>query len=297
MKVSLLFGWILLAYAASGQVRPFPSDDRGLLWKISGGGVSQDRYLFGTMHLMEEDAFLFPRSLDSIIRQSEVVIMELGTLPDPFTTLKLMNLKEEASFFDYFNRKEITQIIEWANKTLYLDEDSFRAMVTKLKPFAVVQLITQFALKGNIESYEMNIDRIVKEEKKTCIGLESIEEQIGFFDSLSNEEQKSMVLDAIEHSDQLLVEMNKMQALYRREHIDSLYMYLQNEESASKLPQDIFLDNRNANWIKILHPMLFENKRIFIAVGAGHLGGPNGILRKIEALGLTITPIQLHSLR
>lgn len=296
MKALLLSGWIFFVYAAWGQVRPFPSVDRGLLWKISGRGILEDCYVFGTMHVMDEEDFLFPRQLDSIIRQADQVVMELGEMPDPFKTLQLLTLKE-GSFFDYFTKKETSELIKWAKQTLHLEEASFRSLVDHLKPFAVVQMITQLAFQGNIASYELTINRIVKEENRTCLGLETVEEQIGFFDQLSNDAQKLMVLDAIANSNELKEEMDTLQTLYLRENIDSLYLHIQEQEATGSFPQEIFLDQRNTKWIEILRPLLQSNQGVFIAVGAGHLGGPKGILRKIEELGYTMTPIQLQSFR
>jgi len=38
---------------------------------------------------------------------------------------------------------------------------------------------------------------------------------------------------------------------------------------------------------------MIANKRCFIAVGAGHLGGPNGVIRLLEKEGYTLTPVEL----
>jgi uncharacterized protein YbaP (TraB family) len=38
---------------------------------------------------------------------------------------------------------------------------------------------------------------------------------------------------------------------------------------------------------------LTANQSILFAVGAGHLGGDNGVLKLLEKEGFTITPIQL----
>ena len=53
-----------------------------------------------------------------------------------------------------------------------------------------------------------------------------------------------------------------------------------------------FLDNRNAAWVPQIKEMI-ASKRCFIAVGAGHLGGPNGVIRLLEKEGYILTPVEL----
>ena len=53
-----------------------------------------------------------------------------------------------------------------------------------------------------------------------------------------------------------------------------------------------FLDNRNKKWVPQIMEMVAD-KKTFIAVGAGHLGGPNGVIRLLEREGYILTPVEL----
>jgi len=53
-----------------------------------------------------------------------------------------------------------------------------------------------------------------------------------------------------------------------------------------------FLNNRNNKWMKTI-PGLLKKESQFIAVGALHLAGPSGLVKQLEALGYTLTPIKL----
>jgi hypothetical protein len=56
--------------------------------------------------------------------------------------------------------------------------------------------------------------------------------------------------------------------------------------------EKIFIDDRNKKWIPQIRESL-ASKRTFIAVGAGHLGGPNGLIRLLEKEGYTLSPVEL----
>ena len=58
--------------------RAYPMEDRALLWKIEGNGITTKSYLFGTIHLIEKERFYFPNKLRKIVGKSEVLTMEIA---------------------------------------------------------------------------------------------------------------------------------------------------------------------------------------------------------------------------
>jgi uncharacterized protein YbaP (TraB family) len=51
------------------------------------------------------------------------------------------------------------------------------------------------------------------------------------------------------------------------------------------------LTNRNQKWIPKIKTFS-KDKAVFYAVGAAHLGGPNGILRLLMKEGYTLKPVK-----
>jgi uncharacterized protein YbaP (TraB family) len=161
-----------------------------------------------------------------------------------------------------------------------------------MKPFVVVQMATQMHFMGKTESYEMKLEEIAKTNKIQIAGLENIEQQMAFFDDLTKEQQAQMVMEGIRDSDKSIQTMKEMEVLYQRQNVDSLYLMIQNEGGVIATESANFLDNRNTAWVPKIKEMI-TNKRCFIAVGAGHLGGPNGVIRLLEKEGYTLSPIEL----
>ena len=50
------------------------------------------------------------------------------------------------------------------------------------------------------------------------------------------------------------------------------------------------VDNRNADWITKL-PSYFKETSCFVAVGAMHLGGKNGLVKQLQKMGYKVTSI------
>lgn len=267
-------------------------EQNSLLWKIEGNGLKQPSYLFGTMHLIQKEYFYFPESLKKIVKKSDVLVMEIGDLGNQAEMMKYIVLPEGKTFFDYFTKEQTDTILSWAKQKMNLNEDAFRANFSKMKPFVVVQTATQLSFMGKTESYEITLDRIAKENKMKVVGLETIGEQMAMFDKLTDKDQAEMVLSGIRDEEKSLKMTNDMQAMYRRQRIDSLYLYIQQDGGVISDNNADFLDNRNKNWIPKLKEMMPKEK-LFIAVGAGHLGGPNGVIQLLEKEGYSVTPVKL----
>ena len=271
----------------------FPMSENALLWKIEGPHVKKDCYLFGTMHLIEKDYFFFPDKLTKIVRKSEQLVMELPGIPNQLEALKLVQLKE-GSFFDFFTPQQTDSILSWAKTELKMTETQFKSSMGSMKPFVAIQLAAQMHFLGKTESYEMTLEAIARDNNLEIKGLETIEQQLSFFDNLSKEKQAEMVMEGIRKSDELLNTTLKMEKLYNRQNVDSLYLMIHEEGGTISQEENTFLEERNKNWVPKISTVIAQ-KKTFIAVGAGHLGGPNGLIRLLEQKGYTLTPIVLEN--
>lgn len=288
--VSLLAFFVGL-FGRTQEIIPFPMSESSLLWKIEGPGVKKGSYLFGTMHLIEKDHFYFPSKLNKLVEKSEAMVMELPGLPNQMEAMQYVILKE-GSFFDYFNKEQTDSILTWAQQKIGMSEQAFRSTMDKMKPFVVVQMAVQIQFMGKTESYEMTLSKIALENELEILGLETIAEQMGFFDRLSKEKQSQMVMEGIRDTDKTIQLSKEIQEVYVRQNVDSLYLMINEEGGVISEEQTAFLDDRNAKWIPQIKEIIAK-KKAFIAVGAGHLGGPNGVIRLLQKEGYTITPVEL----
>lgn len=266
-------------------------EQASLLWKIEGNGLKSPSYLFGTMHLIEKQYFYFPKSLEKLVKNSSILVMEIGEFPDQSEVMKHVMLKE-GTFFDYFTPEQTDTILVWAKAKMGLSEEAFRNNFSKFKPFVVVQTATQMQFMGKTESYEMTLQGLASANKIKMEGLETLADQMKIFDDLSNSQQAEMVMSGIRDEDKTNKMTLDMQQIYRRQRIDSLYNFIHEEGGVLATEQNAFLDQRNRNWIPKIKNYAAGGKA-FIAVGAGHLGGENGVIRLLEKEGYKVTPVKI----
>lgn len=278
-------------YSQENKITPYPMEESALLWEVTGPGVEKGCYLFGTMHLIEKEYFLYPKKLQKIVSKTDQIVMEIAGLPDPVVAMSYLTLKE-GSFFDFFNPAQTDSILNWAQTQFSMNEEVFRASFSQLKPVTVVQMATQLHFMGKTESYEKTFQSLAETEGIPLLGLETIEFQLSLFDNLTQEQQVEMVMEGVRSSDEAIESTIEMMQIYQRQEVDSLYMLVENDGGTISEQQAVFLDDRNTDWIPKIEAYIKENQT-FIAVGAGHLGGPNGVIRLLEAKGYTLKPIRL----
>lgn len=289
---SFLFSFFLVFFGyLEAQVSAFPFEESSLLWKIDGPGVKKGCYLFGTMHLIEKDYFVFPTSLQQIIKKTDVLIMELNGIPKQATIKSSLQL-QTGSFFDYFTAEQNDSIIRWAVSNLHMDSTNFKTFIAPMKPFVMAQLMAQMQFKKNVESYEMTFENLAKNENIPIVGLETAEEQLKFIDQLPKATQVSMVMETIRLGDNSHAKLIELEQTYQSQNIDALHLLMQDETGFVANEQTTLVDNRNANWIPKIETYMHKNKT-FIAVGAGHLGGEKGLIRLLQAKGYRVTPVEL----
>ncbi|MCF8415062.1 MAG: TraB/GumN family protein [Crocinitomicaceae bacterium] len=288
--LSLLSFFIALV-GFSQATTAFPMQESSLLWKIEGPGIQKGSYLFGTMHLIEKQYFIFPDKLEKIVKKTDKLVMELAGLPNQLEALKYVTLTD-GTFADYFSKEQMDSILVWAKAELNMSEEAFTKTMSKMKPFVVVQMATQIHFMGKTESYEMSFEKIARENDITIAGFETIAEQMGIFDKMTKEQQTEMVMETIRDPKKGIEVTQKMQKLYQGQNVDSLYLMIQEEGGTITEDQATILDDRNERWIPMIEEMA-KKEKLFIAVGAGHLGGPKGVIRLLEQKGYTLTPVKI----
>ena len=153
-----------------------------------------------------------------------------------------------------------------------------------MKPFFFSSVVLQEKI-GKQKSFEMEFDKLAKKYKKPLIGLETVMYQMETIDRVSIKDQLQFMDDFSN-----MAEFDVLFKLYEQEDINGLYQMISSETDMLPEFNHWFLDVRNANWIPVIEKQI-SKEATFIAVGAGHLGGTNGVLELLRKQGYTVTGI------
>ncbi|MGB1217513.1 MAG: TraB/GumN family protein [Saprospiraceae bacterium] len=283
-------------------------NEKALLWKVTGKKVKKESYVFGTIHMIPSKDYFLPEYVDNALKSSDEVFFEINTddMNNPAMMMGMMNMMfmEDKTLKDLLNEEDYKLVKEKLNDNplmALLGEQADR-----IKPMFLSSMMDQGDMgidplsggmdMGDMKSYEMELTKIAKAEGKPIDGLETLEFQMGLFDKIDLEDQAKMLVEAIrsEGEDEEGAEdtITKMVELYKMQDVHALYSMInaQSEGSGVSEFEDQFLTERNKNWIPLMAKTMSENTAFF-AVGAGHLGGKQGVLELLRKEGYTVTPV------
>ncbi len=284
----VVFFLFLYTSITAQHLDKFPTTANTLLWKIEGNKIKKDSYIFGTIHMIYKERFYFPDQLKTIIQNSQQVVLEIGDLNQNEVLQHLM--LEKGTILDFFEPNQVDSLLNWAKNELEVTPEQFKLGLGKMKPFALVQLASQKDLVGKIESYDLTVQALAKSNEIPVLGLETIAQQIAIFDNMDTLQQREMIMELIRNPTQDSNVMEEMFTIYLKQNVDEMFLYLEQEGGSMMESSDALLKNRNYNWIPQIEKLI-KKKKTFIAVGAGHLGGEDGVLRLLEKQGYILTPV------
>ncbi len=270
--------------------------ENALLWEINGPGISKPSYLYGTIHIIDSKDFFLPKGTMASIDAANKVVFEIN-MEEMSDMSVMMGMMSKVMMKDGKSLKDLITAEEYELVSSHFKKMGLPIfMLEKMKPmfltvFANGDMDPSGLKTGNMKSYEMEFMEMAKNAGKTVGGLETMDYQINLFDEISYEAQAKMLVDAIKSSDIENDEFKKMTEMYTSQNINAMVSMISEEGSDISGFEDKLLNQRNKNWI----PLIIEGAKkepTFYAVGAGHLGGPVGVIHLLRKAGLKVTPVK-----
>jgi uncharacterized protein YbaP (TraB family) len=275
----LLLAFLLFSSFAKAQ----------LLYQITGNGLTQASYLYGTIHMLPKEQFELSPSLKRAFDAAATIAMEVDlnmSGAEKIAIAQKVLLPEGKSLKDYMAEQDYIQLKMYCMDSLQWNEGKFERS-SKLKPMFFSSILMQESM-SKMASYEMEFNKMAKKKNKKTIGLETIDFQLGLFDQLPMQTQVDM-LKKDYNSD--LKTFDTLLTCYLQEDLEKLNILMNAETAAYPEFNELLLINRNKSWIAPMDTQM-RKESTFFAVGAGHLGGPQGVISLLRSAGYTVTAIK-----
>ncbi len=258
-----------------------------LLWKLQGKDIKKPSYLFGTIHMIPSKDYFEPAGMQEAFNQSELLVGEMDMSDMTSMTMEMManlKMKGDTTLDMLLSKEDYKKINDKLVSTIGMGLDFMKTF----KPMILSTMMMQGITKEESKSYELELLEKAKNKGIPMAGLETLQEQMSFLDALPYTYQaKELVKMLDQDSDD--GEFQKMVDIYKTQNLDAMVDMIK-EQGESSAMEDILLNNRNKNWIAKIEKFASE-KPTFFAVGAGHLGGPKGIIALLKEQGYSVTPV------
>jgi hypothetical protein len=277
---------LLLLLSALPLVCTAQQLENSLLWKITGNGLKEPSYLFGTFHITC-DASL-SNKVKKAMDNTTQLYLELD-MTDPSLTAAMMKhsvmkngvkMSQLASAEDY----------EVVKKYIYTNTGAMITMIDNFKPALVEMMVLPKMLKCPMQSVEQELIKLSKQQEEKVYGLETIEDQMVVFDAIPYQQQMDKLIElAKEGMESQSAEFEKLMEVYKKEDLKAILNLIKEENTAEENAE--LLDKRNKNWIPEIEAAA-KVTPTFFGVGAAHLPGENGVINLLRQRGYTVEAVK-----
>lgn len=278
-----LFGlWLMAVSGVTAQLQ-----QSSLLWRISGNGLASASYVFGTFHIMCKNDFKISETLRAKIKNSRQFYGELK-LDDPGMQMQMATklMMKDKTIESMMSAEEYQKMSDAFQKTTQMPFSLFN----RFKPFMSESLVTINLIECDEKVQpETEFVGIAKENNIPVLGLETLDDELAAIDKMPLDSQVHSLKETLLNLDSSKIEMARMIRVYKTGNVDSLYRFVTKSPSGNF--ENELIINRNKNWLPVITNAMHAMPSFF-AVGAGHLGGPSGVLALLKKKGYKVTPVK-----
>lgn len=285
---------LLLAPAAYAQA-PAPAatkDADPALWVVKDDDTTI--YLFGTVHVLKPGLSWFDEAVKTAFDKSDELVLEMVE-PDPQAMQGLVMKMALDLSGPPLSAKLPADKREALSRTA-AEVGIPGAAIDRFDPWFAAVTLTMAGLPklgyDPTSGAERVLSAAAKEAGKTVTGLETAEQQLGYFDTLAEPLQVKFLVSTIDEFPKMAGELDKMVASWAAGDPDTLAATM--NEGMRETPEiaKILLADRNARWADWIAQRLDKPGTVFVAVGAGHLAGADSVQAQLGKRKLAATRIQ-----
>jgi hypothetical protein len=271
--------------------RQGPPPGRKPLWSVERDG--RHILLLGSVHLMRPEDYPLPRGVEEAYAASRTIAfeMDVGQLRTPWALGEMT-----ASALNPAGRG-LAQTISAKTRELFETKVAAlglsMAQFDRFKPWLSAIMVMGIALQRLGYDPELGVDRHLwaraKKEGKSCLYLETLEEQIGLFAAMDDREQDSLLRQALTDMEMARDMAPLMVEAWRSGDMDRLGGLMHASFTDHHELYERLMVRRNRAWLPRVESFLEREGSTLVVVGAGHLAGRGGLLELLSASGCSVT--------
>lgn len=263
-----------------------PVDVDPALWVVKDKDTTI--YLFGSVHVLKPGLGWFDDGVKAAFDKSDQLVLEV-VLPDA-ASVQAAVFKAAMSHDGKPLSGKLNPDEQKAYDAAMASFGIPTAALDSFDPWFVSLTLTQLALKKAGYDGETGVEKTLTAaataEGKPIIGLETVDQQFGFFDELSPESQIKLLDSTLKELPETADKIQTMIDQWGAGEPDKLAATINDGTADTPELAKILLTDRNAHWAKWIAERMKQPGTVFIAVGAGHLAGDNSVQQQLRAFHL-----------
>ncbi|MCB0633672.1 MAG: TraB/GumN family protein [Saprospiraceae bacterium] len=260
---------------------------KSLLWQIEHPAVDRPSFLFGTMHVRDQQAFSYLQTVYAHLQQCDALAAEYDlsrqATPDLSAVLRLPPGQSLADFFSPAQYQKLQRILL---KSFQIDIRFFQHFT----PLLLINLITEQLLQqDHPQALDLQLWQSAGEMGKDRLGIETLEEQMAVLQQIPLGHQVKLLRSLGRNVSRFRQSVRQSPALYSDADPQQLYRSVRRSTHGLR---HLLLFRRNHIMAERIEALIRQQPTL-CAIGAGHLAGKEGVIRLLKLRGFKLRPIPL----
>lgn len=278
--------------AAPAQPATETRDADPALWVVRDDDTTI--YLFGTMHLLRPGLSWFDEAVADAFNASGELVVEVNLDTAGMAALGPAMLaaaqNPSSTLTSRMTEEQRTQYIAGMQRMgiPYQQLEGFDAW------FVALQFALGLSQRAGLDP-NSGADKALMEAARTrgipISGLETGEQQVGFFEAVPESEQIAGILQILNDIPAAVAVFDRMGTAWAAGNADDTAALLTESRVIAPEQHRVIFTDRNRRWADALQARMAQPGTVFVAVGAGHLAGDDSVQAFLAQRGLTATRV------
>lgn len=267
--------------------RPRPIEARPALYRLQDADTVI--WLLGTVHVLPERVHWETPAIVEAERAADTLVTELPAIDPDVAGETFARIGKGTGLPPIVERvpPALRPKLEALAARVHLSLDDLSGMKSWA---AALTLSAATAGADSGASAANGVDAVIGQRLagKRRVGLETLAGQLGFFDALTEDDQRRLLADAVSGDG------NYRATLDAWAKGDEARIAAQVARPFADAPviEAVLLTRRNARWAAWIGARMAAPGRVLVAVGAGHLAGPKSVIARLRAAGWKVSRVQ-----
>jgi len=249
-------------------------------------------YLGGTIHMLRPNDYPLPSAYETAYRAADNLYFEIDIdlMNDPAGQLSML---QRLMYTDGRTLQSVLTAEAYQTLTDYVAKFSMPMMMLQnMKPGMLISTLEllEFQIRGfTPEGVDVHFHQRAKADGKSIYAFETVDEQIGFIETMGEGEESEYVLLSLRDLEKIDSDIESMISIWRNGASDDLVeLFVEDmEQNTPGVYQSLLLD-RNHKWMPILEAMFDDADTELVLVGVAHLVGDDGLVELLRARGYQV---------
>jgi uncharacterized protein len=264
------------------------------VWAIK--GEKNTVYLGGSIHLLKAGESQLPAGFEKAYKDADALVMEVDLDDlDPAEAQAWMmqhaTFPEGKTLEDAIGEKRLARVAEESER-LGIPIEGLSQFEPWMIALTLVQLEYMKLGFDPEQGVEKQLQRRAAADDKEITGLETLPEQLGLLDGMSDEDQAKFLELTVNELENVEKETDVLLAAWRGGNMGKLDALLTEEYDSFPGLYRMLVTDRNKRWMPHVQRLLEDDKDYFVVVGALHLVGKDGLIEMTKSKGFKPRQLQ-----